>query len=102
MSYRTDKQVIDTHTYGHTERHTDAGDDYTRRPKLASGKKVRQTDGQMENTICRAGWSQLKTIGHLFYATSSFMHHFITIGEFKLESQSGNAQFGSNLTIFRA
>ena len=26
-----------------------------------------------------------KTIGHLFYATSSFVHHFIAIGEFKLE-----------------
>ena len=43
-----------------------------------------------------------KTIGHLFYATSSFVHHFIAIGEFKLELQSGNAQFGSNSTIFRA
>ena len=40
-------------------------------------------------------------IGHLFYATSSFMHHFVAIGEFKLESQSGNAQFGSKSTIFR-
>ena len=35
-----------------------------------------------------------KTIGHLFYATSSFVHHFVAIGEFKLELQSGNAQFG--------
>ena len=26
-----------------------------------------------------------KTIGHLFYATSSFVHHFVAIGEFKLE-----------------
>ena len=26
-----------------------------------------------------------KTIGHLFYATSSFVHHFIAIREFKLE-----------------
>ena len=43
-----------------------------------------------------------KTIGHLFYATSSFVHHFVAIGNFKLELQSGNAQFGSNLTIFRA
>ena len=37
MSYRPDKLVIDTHT--HTHRPTDAGDDNTRRPKLASGKK---------------------------------------------------------------
>ena len=43
-----------------------------------------------------------KTIGHLFYATSSFMHHFVAIGEFKLELKSGNAQAGSNLTIFWA
>ena len=43
-----------------------------------------------------------KTIGHPFYATSSFVHHFVAIGDFKLELQSGNAQFGSNLTIFRA
>ena len=40
------------------------------------------------------GWPW-KTIGHLFYVASSFMHHFITIGEFKLKLQSGNAQFGS-------
>ena len=43
-----------------------------------------------------------KTIGHLFYVTSSFVHHSVTIGEFKLELQSGNAQFGSNAMIFRA
>ena len=43
-----------------------------------------------------------KTIGHLFYATSSLVHHFVAIGDFKLELQSGNAQFGSNSTIFRA
>ena len=62
----------------------------------------RQTDGQTDWTIHRAAWSQLKTIGHLFYATSSFVHHFVAIGEFKLELQSGNAQSGSNSTIFRA
>ena len=43
-----------------------------------------------------------KTIGHLFYAASSFVHHFVAIGDFKFELQSGNAQFGSNSTIFRA
>ena len=47
------------------------------------------------------GWPS-KTIGHLFYATSSFVHHFVAIGEFKLELQSGNAQSGSNSTFFRA
>ena len=43
-----------------------------------------------------------KIIGHLFYATSSFAHHFVVIGEFKLELQYGNAQFGSKSTIFLA
>ena len=47
------------------------------------------------------GWPW-KTIGHLSFAVSSFVQHFIAIGEFKLELLSGNAQFGSNLTIFRA
>ena len=47
------------------------------------------------------GWPW-KTIGHLSFAVSSFVQHFIAIGEFKLELQSGNAQFGSNSTIFRA
>ena len=45
------------------------------------------------------GWPW-KTIGHPSYAASSFAHHFIAIGEFKLELQSGNAQFGSKLTTF--
>ena len=40
--------------------------------------------------------------GHLFDATSSFVHHFVAIGELKIELQSGNTQFGSNSTIFRA
>ena len=43
-----------------------------------------------------------KTIGHLFFAVSSFVQHFIAIGEFTLELQSGNAQFESNSMIFRA
>ena len=41
-----------------------------------------------------------KTIGHLFYATLSFVHHFKAISEFKLELQSGNAQFRSKSAIF--
>ena len=44
------------------------------------------------------GWPW-KTIGHLFNATSSFVQHFVPIGEFKLELQSGNAQSGSNSAI---
>ena len=66
------------------------------------GVTDRRTDRQTDWTIHRAAWSQLKTRGHLFYSTSSFVHHFVTIGVLKLELQSGNAQFGSNLTIFRA
>ena len=39
------------------------------------------------------GWPS-KTIGHLFYATSSFVQHFVAIGEFKLELESGNPNLG--------
>ena len=46
------------------------------------------------------GWLW-KTIGHLSYAASSFVHNFIAIGEFKLELQSGNPQSGSKSTFFR-
>ena len=41
-----------------------------------------------------------KTIGHLCYATSSFVHQFIAIGHFKLELQSENAKLESNLQFF--
>ena len=44
------------------------------------------------------GWPW-KTIKHLFYVASSFMHHFIAISEFKVKLQSGNAQFGSKSAI---
>ena len=52
-------------------------------------------------TVKFDGWP-CKTIGHLFYATSSFVHLFVPIGEFKLKLQSGNAQSVSNWMIFRA
>ena len=45
------------------------------------------------------GWPR-KIIGHLFYTISSFVHHFKSIGELKLELQSGNAQFRSKSAIF--
>ena len=48
-------------------------------------------------TVKFDGWPR-KTIGH-FYATSSFVHHLKYIGEFKLDLQSRNAQFGSKLVI---
>ena len=47
--------------------------------------------------ICQMIW---KNNGHLFYATSSFVHHFKTIGEFKLELQSRNAKLGTKLARF--
>ena len=52
-------------------------------------------------TVKFDGWPS-KSIGHLFYATSSFAQHFVAIGEFKLELEYGNAQSGSNSTLFRA
>ena len=45
------------------------------------------------------GWPW-QTIVHLFYATSSLVNHFKAIGEFKLEWQSGNAQFRPKSAIF--
>ena len=47
-------------------------------------------------------WMTQKTIGHLFYATLSFLHHFIAIGEYKLELHSGNPKSGSTSTLFWA
>ena len=70
--------------------------------RRTDGQTDGQTDGRTDWTSHIAAWSQLKTIEHLFYATSSFVHHFVAIGDFKLELQSGNAQFGSNSMIFRA
>ena len=40
-----------------------------------------------------------KTIGHS-YITSSFVHYFKSIGDFKLELKSGKTRFGSKLAIF--
>ena len=53
---------------------------------------------KIDNYLSRAtmnfnGWPW-KTIGHLSCAASSFVHHFIAIGEFEMELQSWNAQFG--------
>ena len=50
-------------------------------------------------TVKFDGWP-CKNIGHLSYATSSFVHHFVAIGEYKLELQSGNAQSGSKIRRF--
>ena len=50
--------------------------------------------------IFKLDGSPWKTIGHLFYDTVNFVHHFDAIGRFKLKLQSGNAQFRSKSTIF--
>ena len=47
------------------------------------------------------GWGW-KIIGRRFYVTSSFVHYFVVIGEFKLELQYGNTQFGAKSTSFWA
>ena len=62
---------------------------------------VKFNDFKSRATLKFDGWP-CKTIGHLFYATPSFVHHFVVTGEFKLELQSRNAQFGSKSTIFLA
>ena len=41
-----------------------------------------------------------QTVGHLLWATLSFVHHFMAIGQFKLKLKSGNAQFRSKSAIF--
>ena len=57
-------QACGYRTHRRTHRQTDAGNDNTRRPKLASGKKVSQTDRQTDRrtdwSVLRAAWSQLK------------------------------------------
>ena len=58
-----------------------------------------QTCVTVQKRSIGANW---KTIGHLSYAASSFKHHFIAIGAFKLESQSGNAQYSSKSAKFLA
>ena len=40
-----------------------------------------------------------KQLGHLFYTTSSFVHHFKSIGELKLKLQSKTTQIGSKTAI---
>ena len=45
----------------------------------------------------KSDWWSWKTKWHIFYATSNYVHHFIAIGEFKLELQSGNARLTDGL-----
>ena len=53
----------------------------------------------LSHVILKCDRWPLKTIGHLFYATSSFVHHFISIGQLKLELQSIK-KFGQNQHFF--
>ena len=61
--------------------------------------KIHNFSSRLTQKFERWPW---KTIGHLFYTTSSFVHHFIAICEFKLALQSWNAQTGSKLAVFLA
>ena len=47
------------------------------------------------------GWPW-KTIGHLFYVASSFMHHFIAIGEFKLSYSPETPNLGQMLRFLES
>ena len=60
--------------------------------------RVKLSDFLSIVTLKFDGWPW-KTIGHLFYVVSSFVRHFIAIGEYKLKLQSRNAQFGSKSAI---
>ena len=60
--------------------------------------QVKISDFLSRVTLKFDGWP-CKILGHLSYATLSFVHHLKTIGEFKPELQSGNAQFGSKSAI---
>ena len=51
-------------------------------------------------TLLCDGWPW-KTTGHLYHATSSFVHHFVAIGEFKMELESRKAKFVYKYTIFQ-
>ena len=55
--------------------------------------RVKIDDFLSRMTLKFDGWPW-KTIEHLFYTTSNFVHHFKSIGKVKLELQSGNAQLG--------
>ena len=67
--------------------------------KCPSWVKIDDFFSPVTNKLDRLPW---KTIGHLFYDTLSFVHHFNAIGKFKLKLKSGIAQFGSKSTIFLA
>ena len=113
MNYRVDKLIVTTHTDGRTHRQTQATtipeDHNWPRVNKANLRDLIAATGlvillKLDSnrrfvTLKFDGWPW-KTIGHLFYATSIFVHHLVAIDELKLELQPGNAQSGSNSTIF--
>ena len=66
---------------------------------IITGIRVKIGDFLSHATLKFDEWPW-KTIGHLFCAISSSVHHFGAIGEFELELQSGDAQFGWKSAIF--
>ena len=81
--------------------------EYIRHGRIRTGVTVRKCSIRVKisNPLSRVtlkfdGWPW-KSIGHLSYATSSFVRHFIAIGKFRLELQSGNTQLGSKSVVFQ-
>ena len=66
-------------------------------PETPNSGQIRQFFGPCDLEIWRM---TSKTIGHIFYYTSSFVHYLVAICEFKLSLQPGNTQFGSKSSIF--
>ena len=77
--------------------HFMANSNYSYRPETLNSGENRSFLSRV--TLKFDGWPW-KTIGNLFYATSSFVLHSIAFSKFKLELQSGNAQFGSKSAFF--
>ena len=87
-------------TEGLTDRQTDGlNSNWSYSPETANLGQIRKFLALCDLKILQI---TLKNNRAPFYATSSFVHHFVAIGEFKLELQSGNIQSGSNSTIFLA
>ena len=56
--------------------------------------KIRVKIGHLLSVLPWNLTDDLEKIGHLSYATSSYVHHFIAVGHFKLALESGNPKFG--------
>ena len=79
---------------------------YPRHRSIQTGVTVRKCQSLVKIgnflscvTLTFDGWPW-KVLGHLYFAISIFAHRFISIGQFKLELQSGNDKFGSKSAIF--